>query len=59
MPKLEDAGSGRCQGHQEQDSVLQPEYDGGVSSRSGMLLRETSTCAVLTYFLAEQTDGQE
>ena len=48
MPEPKDTGSGRCKGHQEQDCVLQPEYDGGVSSRSGMLIRQITTCTMLT-----------
>lgn len=35
MPKFEDARGGCCKGYQEQDSILQPKYDGGIRARSG------------------------
>jgi len=35
MSKFEDSGSCRCQGHQEQDSLFQPEYDGSLRTRLG------------------------
>jgi hypothetical protein len=38
VPKFEDTGSCCRQGHQEPDSVLQPEYDGGFGSRLGKML---------------------
>lgn len=35
MPELEDPGGCGCQGHQEQDCLFQPEYDGSLRVRSG------------------------
>ncbi len=35
MPELENSGGGRGKGGQEQDSLFQPEHDGGICARSG------------------------
>jgi hypothetical protein len=35
MSESQDARSGSSQGCEEQDSILQPEYDGGVCAGSG------------------------
>jgi len=37
MPKLEDAGSRGCKGHQKQDRIFQPEHDGSIGFGSGKL----------------------
>lgn len=37
MSKSQDAGGCSCQGHQEQDSLLQSEYDGSLSAGLGKL----------------------
>lgn len=36
MPEPKDPRSGGCKGHQEPHCLLQPKYDGGLSSRFGM-----------------------
>jgi hypothetical protein len=36
MPELENRRGSGCQGHQEQDSLFQPEYDGGLCARFGI-----------------------
>lgn len=38
MSEPEDPRGCGCQGHQEQDRLLQPEYDGGFGAGSGKLL---------------------
>ena len=46
MSELENAGGRSCEGGQESDSILQPEYDGGFSAGLGRLLlrRTIETC---------------
>lgn len=49
MSELEDTRGGRGQGYQEQNRVLQPEYDGSLGARFGMLSQSKGhLCRMLT-----------
>lgn len=51
MPELEDPGGRGCEGHQEPYGIFQPEYDGGLRARLGML---DSLQAVAPFFKTNQ-----
>ena len=59
MPESENPGSSCSEGCQEQNSILQSKYDGGLRARLGKLLRTVNLTVELIDYAAQRQIGQE